>query len=69
MDEVLTVFDMLFRVLRYLVVEIVVERVVKGVGYRLCKPFKSDISFDSWTAIFTGVVFWVAVIAGLALLS
>ena len=65
MDEVLTVFDVMFRVLRYLVVEIVVERAVKGVGYRLCKPFKSDISFNSWTVIFMGVVFWVAVIAGL----
>jgi hypothetical protein len=46
------------------VAEVVIELLVKGIGYLICKPFKKNIDPDGGMVIFVGLAFWLFVILG-----
>jgi hypothetical protein len=46
------------------VAEVVIELLVKGIGYLICKPFKKNIDPDRGMVIFVGLAFWLFVILG-----
>ncbi len=47
-----------------LLLEVVLEFLVRGPGYLLCKPFKKDVDPEGGLAAFVGIVFWVIVAVG-----
>lgn len=51
-----------------LLLEVVLEFLVRGPGYLLCKPFKKDVDPEGGLAAFVGIVFWVIVAVGACVL-
>jgi len=47
-----------------IIAEVILELLVKGPGYLICKPFRKDIDPDSAWVVFVGLVFWVLVATG-----
>ncbi len=53
-----------FRCIGQLFIEIVLEFLISGLGYLLCKPFKKDVNPDGALVVVVGIVFWVIVVVG-----
>ena len=47
-----------------MVVQVLFELLIQGVGYLLCQPFKPDVEPDGTLATVVGLVAWVLFIAG-----
>lgn len=61
-DEVgASVFSAIFRFIGWLFFEVIIEILIKGLGYLLCRPFKR-VDIDSSTAVIVGVVAWVLIL-------
>lgn len=61
-DELgVSVIGALFRFLGWLLVEIFLEVLVKGLGYLICRPFKK-VKLDSTVCAVWGIVAWVLII-------
>jgi hypothetical protein len=52
------------RLIGNLLLEVVLEFLIRGPGYLLCKPFKKDVDPEGGLAAFVGIVFWVIVAIG-----
>lgn len=55
-----TLLGGLLRLLGTVLGEIVLELMIRGPGYLLCRQIKKDISVDSGTVLLAGVAIWVA---------
>lgn len=53
-----------FRFVGNVFLEVVLEFLIRGPGYLLCKPFKKDVDPDGGLAAFVGIIFWVVVGVG-----
>ena len=42
--------------------EVILEVLIKGAGYFICKPFNPTIDSDSIWVTITGLIFWIIVI-------
>ncbi|UTF60903.1 hypothetical protein [Gilvimarinus sp. DA14] len=51
----------IFRFFGWLLLDVVVEVLIKGLGYLLCRPFKK-VDPDGFTALFVGMLAWVIII-------
>ena len=52
------------RLIAQIFFEIVLEIIVRGPGYLICRLFKRDIDPDGGWVFISGIVFWVALVAG-----
>jgi hypothetical protein len=52
------VFFGLFRVIGRIFSEIILEILIRGVGYLICKPFSSNIDSDGILVAVVGLIFW-----------
>lgn len=53
-----------FRFIGQLFIEIVLDFLIRGLGYLLCKPFKKDVNPDGALVAVVGIVCWVIVAVG-----
>lgn len=51
----------LFRFIARLFVEIVLEILIKGPGYIICRQFSKNVNPDGLAVVFVGFIFWVAI--------
>ena len=51
----------LFRFLAQFFVEIVLEILIKGPGYIICRQFSKNVNPDRLTVVFVGFMFWVVI--------
>ncbi len=49
------------RVLGNFVLEVVLEILVRGPGYRICRVFKQEVNADSGWVAAAGVAFWIVI--------
>ncbi|GAA6142427.1 hypothetical protein [Hydrogenophaga sp. 5NK40-0174] len=52
-----------FRLIAYIVVEIVFELAIKGLGYLLCRPFSRDLDPDGIMVTVVGLLAWGVLIS------
>ena len=52
------------RLIAQFFLEIVLEIVIRRPGYLICRLFKKDIDPEGGWVAATGIVFWVALVAG-----
>jgi hypothetical protein len=49
-----------------IIAEVVLEFLIKGVGYMLCRPFsRKELDPDGGLVAFVGLAFWIAVGVGI----
>ncbi|WP_372865451.1 hypothetical protein [Spongiibacter sp.] len=48
------------RLLGHVLVELVFEVLIKGLGYALCRPFCASLNPDGWRVTVVGLLAWVA---------
>jgi len=56
------VFRVAGRFIAEIVVQLLLELAVQGVGYVICKPFKADVKEDGALVTVVGLLFWVLVL-------
>ncbi|QSX40484.1 hypothetical protein [Shewanella cyperi] len=54
-----------FRILGHFLIEIVLEVLIKGLGYLICRPFSKSISPDGILVIVVGLLAWAAIGVGI----
>lgn len=54
-------FGAIFRFLGWVFFEVIVEILIKGLGYLICRPFKK-VDIDSAASAVVGLIAWVAII-------
>lgn len=57
-----------FRFLGWIFVDVIIEILIKGLGYLICRPFKK-VDIDSFIAVIVGLLAWAALIALVVLAS
>jgi len=55
----------IFRLLGSFLVDVVLEILIKGLGYVLCRPFSKRVNPDGIVVSVAGVVGWLVIICGL----
>lgn len=50
-----------FRFVGNVLLEVILEFLIRGPGYLLCKLFKKDIDPDGGLVVFVGIAFWVVI--------
>lgn len=55
------ILGVVFRFLGELFMQIVVELLVKGPGYLICRLFRRDANADGVVVVLVGLLFWAAV--------
>ncbi|CBL46572.1 hypothetical protein HDN1F_29890 [gamma proteobacterium HdN1] len=55
----------IFRLLASFFVDVVLEVLIKGLGYLICRPFSKRLNPDGLVALAVGVIGWAAIICGL----
>ena len=58
------IVDGLLRLLTRLFVDIVLEVLIRGAGYVICRRFSASVDPDGVAVLITGLLFWAAVGAG-----
>lgn len=53
-----------FHFIGQLLIEAILEFLIQGLGYVLCKPLKKDINPDGALVTVVGIVFWVLFAVG-----
>lgn len=61
-------FGAIFRFLGWVFFEVIVEILIKGLGYLICRPFKK-VDIDSVASAVVGLIAWVAIIISIILVS
>jgi len=51
----------LFRFVVHFFVEIVLEVLIKGPGYIICRQFSKNVNPDGLAVVFVGFIFWAAI--------
>jgi len=49
----------LFRFLGHVIVDVIFELLIKGVGYGICRMFSKNVNPDGAVVIMTGIGFWM----------
>ena len=62
-DIAVGVIGLLLIFVGYFFLDMVLEFLVRSLGYLLCRPFSKSIDSDSGLVVFVSIVFWVAIIA------
>jgi hypothetical protein len=50
-----------FRVIAHILVDVVLELLIKGPGYAICRIFRTDPDPDAGVVVFVGLLFWAIV--------
>ena len=53
------IFTGVFRFLFRIITEVLLEFLLKGTGYFICRPFSKNINPDGFKVLITGFAFWV----------
>jgi hypothetical protein len=66
-DEIgISILGALFRFLGWVLFEIIIEILIKGLGYLICRPFKK-VEVDSAASAVVGLIAWVLIIIAFVL--
>lgn len=57
------VFGGIFRIISRIFIEVILEILIKGAGFLICKPFNSDVEPDGFFVLIIGLLFWVLLIS------
>ncbi|WP_371185562.1 hypothetical protein [Thalassotalea maritima] len=60
-EIVADVFTGILRLLFRIVSEVLLEFLLKGTGYLICRPFSKNIDPDGYKVVLVGLVFWTLV--------
>ena len=55
----------IFRLVGELFLQIVVELLIKGPGYFICRLFRKEVNPDGAAVVFVGLLFWVLIGSGI----
>lgn len=61
-------FGAIFRFLGWVFFEVIVEILIKGLGYLICRPFKK-VDMDSAASAIVGLIAWGVIIISVILVS
>lgn len=50
-------------ILRYFIIEIVIELLIRGLGIIITKPFSRKVNSEGWSVLVVGVIGWSIIIA------
>lgn len=50
-------------ILRYFIIEIVIELLIRGLGIIITKPFSKTVNPEGWLVLVVGVIGWSIIIA------
>lgn len=68
-DEIgVGIFGAIFRFLGWILFEVIIEVLIRGLGYLVCRPFKK-VSVDSTASVVVGLIAWVSIIVSIILIS
>mgnify|MGYP005665281803 CR=1 FL=1 len=51
----------ILRILGYILIDLIIEVLVRGVGRIICRPFSRSLDADGGLVMLAGVMFWIAV--------
>ncbi len=58
----------ILRFFGWLLLDVIVEVLIKGFGYLLCRPFKK-VDPDGFAALFVGILTWVIIIVAVFVIA
>ncbi|WP_444942479.1 hypothetical protein ACJJI3_11130 [Microbulbifer sp. ZKSA004] len=68
-DEIgIGIFGAIFRFLGWLLFEVTIEVLIKGLGYLICRPFKK-VDIDGAFCIVMGLIAWVVILISVMLVT
>ncbi|AWF80345.1 hypothetical protein BTJ40_05715 [Microbulbifer sp. A4B17] len=68
-DEIgIGIFGAIFRFLGWILFEVIIEVLIKGLGYLICRPFKK-VDIDGTFCIVLGLIAWVIILISVILVT
>ncbi|WHI45935.1 hypothetical protein ACJJIE_11560 [Microbulbifer sp. TRSA001] len=62
------IFGAIFRFLGWVLFEVIIEVLIKGLGYLICRPFKK-VNIDDAFCIVLGLIAWVVILISVMLVT